>query len=136
MIPGKPASLPVRYKLRIGVLGPSHGFRYLSGVPGKPYIALEGAAVKCSNVNGVPNPASALTKSDPGGTCQRLPTSVGEGGSLDASQRDRKHLAAGVKRVNEMRAFGANDTARPVTGTLSPQRRGSEYSMRSRNPWW
>ena len=44
----------------------------------------------------------------------------GEDGSLDASQADPKHLAAGGKRINEMRAFGADDTARPVPATLSP----------------
>jgi hypothetical protein len=34
MIPGKAASLPVRYTFRTGVPGRSQGVRYLSGVPG------------------------------------------------------------------------------------------------------
>ena len=55
-----------------------------------------------------------------GDTCQRLPTSAGDDGSVDASRRDLKHLAAGVKRINEMRAFGADNIDRPVPATLSP----------------
>ena len=51
---------------------------------------------------------------------RRLPTAAGEDGSLYASQGDLKHVAAGAKRINEMRAFGADDTAHPVPGAVSP----------------
>lgn len=65
--------------------------------PGKMVVRLDRAETEASLVFEIGDAhPSALTKNDTGGTCQRLSTSAREDRSIDASQRDLKHLAAGV----------------------------------------